>query len=75
MILSNKPFKVNCRNKRRYNTEIEARAGALSVIELRHNDMKLYVYKCAVCGGWHMTRKPNKLPHVGFGNPYIGDLK
>jgi hypothetical protein len=60
--MSAPPLKLavaNCRAKRRYPDELTARANGMRVLEelgvaFRAN---LYVYRCAECHGWHLTRR------------------
>jgi hypothetical protein len=48
---------LNCDNKKRYKTELEAIA-TKEHQELVNMSLRLRVYKCNVagCGGWHLTR-------------------
>lgn len=50
-----------CSKKRRYTDEPSARAMAACQAKFR-NDGKLYVYRCKVCNGWHLTKRPNGTP-------------
>ncbi len=47
-----------CGKKRRYRTEKYARQMA-NACEKRRK-VKLRVYACAMCNGWHITSKPEK---------------
>ncbi|MET0979802.1 MAG: hypothetical protein ABWX90_00935 [Candidatus Saccharimonadales bacterium] len=49
-------FASNCQQKRRFSTEREAVAAAEYQMLLKP-DMELSVYKCELCGGWHLTRR------------------
>ena len=57
MMLSNPdPRTVNvCNAKRRFHTQEQAEHGAEHSWKKRRVRMK--VYECPVCGGWHMTHK------------------
>jgi hypothetical protein len=50
-------FASNCQQKRRYVNEKMAEAAAEHQMLLQY-DLELSVYKCDVCGGWHLTRRP-----------------
>lgn len=48
-----------CARKRRYATSVEAKKAAGRASK-RHDAPKIYVYRCAYCGGWHLThRRPS----------------
>lgn len=49
-----------CIRKRRYATQSEAKKAAERAS--RHKDApKIFTYRCAYCGGWHLTHhKPGK---------------
>ncbi len=47
-----------CLSKQRYNTRAEAEATAKLCAE--HGTRGLEVYRCAYCGGWHLTSHPWK---------------
>jgi hypothetical protein len=49
----------NCDTKRRYKTEKEALAAADYQMLVNQN-LELSVYKCELCGGWHLTRGESK---------------
>lgn len=52
-----KPLQIsNCDSKRRYPTERQAREVADYQMLINLN-LSLSVYRCEVCGGWHLTRK------------------
>lgn len=54
-----------CGDKRRYATEREAREVADQQEMLNYTqDLQLKVYKCATCGGWHLTRN-----HIQYNKP------
>ena len=48
-----------CQRKQRFSDELTANAGAMISLE-RHDQgySKLWTYKCPVCKGWHLTKKP-----------------
>ena len=46
---------LNCKNKRRYPDETIARAHTMYRAET--DRVELAVYKCPVCGGYHMTHQ------------------
>lgn len=48
---------INCLNKRRYPDEFSARAGAMHAVGTYRRVEELHVYKCVICGGWHLTRQ------------------
>ena len=49
-----------CERKRRFETKAEARKAAERASR-RKDAPKIYVYRCEICGGWHLThRKPRK---------------
>lgn len=48
-----------CSSKHRHADEATARSAAMTAIELYKKVDRLHVYKCPVCHGWHLTRKPN----------------
>jgi hypothetical protein len=43
----------NCRRKRRFATEREADDAAYRA---RMEGRRLGIYRCQLCGGWHLTR-------------------
>ncbi len=47
-----------CLSKQRYDTRAEAEATAKLCAE--HGTRGLEVYRCAYCGGWHLTSHPWK---------------
>lgn len=49
-------FASNCQTKRRFTSEKEAVSAAEHQMLVRH-DLELTVYKCELCGGWHLTRQ------------------
>lgn len=52
-----KPKVLTCRSKKRHADEFTARAAAMSHIERGLADVaELYVYKCNLCGGYHLTK-------------------
>ncbi|MEO7904430.1 MAG: hypothetical protein ABIR91_01400 [Candidatus Saccharimonadales bacterium] len=48
-------FVSNCQSKRRFATEKQAQDAADHQM-LIDMDLELSVYKCDICGGWHLTR-------------------
>lgn len=53
--------KAACARKRRYPDEILARA--MAAVQAKWKDEgKLYIYRCKVCSGWHLTKRPNGTP-------------
>jgi hypothetical protein len=46
-----------CERKRRHPDEIAARVAAMQAIDTNRNVSVLYVYKCDVCAGWHLTKQ------------------
>jgi len=46
----------HCANKRRYVTDVEARAAAMASLEHHGGPDKLWVYRCKDCDGWHLTK-------------------
>jgi hypothetical protein len=55
------PFKFasNCQQKRRFATEKLAEKAAEHQ-NLINPDLELTVYRCELCGGWHLTRQSSK---------------
>ncbi len=47
-------FASNCQQKRRYGNEREALEVAAYQMLLKP-ELQLGVYKCELCGGWHLT--------------------
>lgn len=47
----------SCEGKRRIPDENSARAIGMAAAE--QNNIKLYVYRCRFCRGWHLTRNNN----------------
>lgn len=45
-----------CASKRRYDSEKDAKHGAMACLGTRLQ--KLWVYPCKACGGWHLTSHP-----------------
>jgi hypothetical protein len=52
-------FVSNCLSKRRYATERQAEETAEHQMLVNQN-IQLSVYKCDICGGWHLTRRTTK---------------
>lgn len=46
----------SCSGKQRYSDDFGARAAG-QVFGAR-NDIRLWVYPCRLCRGWHLTKKP-----------------
>jgi len=56
------PEKPLCQGKRRYATEQEAlQVGEEQQLLNFGQDLILSTYRCNICGGWHLTRKENRL--------------
>ncbi|MDB5165493.1 MAG: iviTM7 [Candidatus Saccharibacteria bacterium] len=49
-------FASNCDQKRRFDTEKKARDAAEYQMLIKP-ELELDVYKCELCGGWHLTRQ------------------
>lgn len=47
-----------CERKQRYSDEFGARAAGQVFSEL--HSVKLYVYPCKLCRGWHLTKRPQR---------------
>jgi hypothetical protein len=52
-------FVSHCQKKRRFSSEKEAKEAADIQMTLVSN-VELGVYKCELCGGWHLTSKHKK---------------
>lgn len=64
---------VNCIAKRRFSDEPAARVGAQFAINTYQLVDRLYVYHCAECRGWHMTRRPQRhSPPISANDLYFG---
>jgi hypothetical protein len=50
---------ASCSAKRKFASE-QAALKALEMQELLDMQLELQTYKCAECGGWHLTRSTNK---------------
>lgn len=50
-----------CTSKQRYSDEYSARGSAQHALRQNRdqNAVRLWVYKCPGCRGWHMTKSPN----------------
>ncbi|MNH50306.1 hypothetical protein D3C73_19180 [compost metagenome] len=48
-------FASNCQTKRRFRSEKEALSAADHQM-LTQSNLTLNIYKCELCGGWHLTR-------------------
>lgn len=46
-----------CTGKARWPDEMSARAGALFSLENYGGVDQLWVYRCALCRGWHLTKQ------------------
>lgn len=55
----------NCRRKRRYGSEAEAREAARRQMRMRLDAPDLDVYECFWCRGWHLTRGEEDGPKPG----------
>jgi hypothetical protein len=49
-------FGSSCEQKRRFGTERQAKEAAEYQMLIKP-DLELAVYKCELCGGWHLTRQ------------------
>lgn len=47
----------SCEGKRRLADEASARA--IGMADAERNGVKLYIYRCRFCSGWHLTRRNN----------------
>jgi hypothetical protein len=47
---------ANCRRKRRYRSEQEAREAARQQMRMNLDAPDLEIYECLWCRGWHLTR-------------------
>ena len=80
-----KQIKVNCANKKRRPDEITARAAAMMQLKKiredyallsdemrRKHEMKrvMYVYRCRLCDGWHLSSKGKPQWRVTEDDPY-----
>ena len=52
-------FTGSCQNKKRFKNEAEALRAADDQM-LTNAPLELAVYKCEMCGGWHLTRQIKK---------------
>lgn len=52
-----KAEKAACESKHRHPDELTARAAAMDSIKRHQNARRLFVYRCGVCQGWHLTRR------------------
>lgn len=53
-----------CRGKTRYEEDWKANyARRKRMAAPGYNDGELYVYPCARCGGFHLTKHPQDIPH------------
>lgn len=56
-----KGTKLTCASKRRHPDESVARASAMDALSQPNTHrIKLYVYKCPECRGWHLTRSKHR---------------
>lgn len=53
-----------CAHKCRHGTEAAARKAAQRAIRENQNAERLWVYACAKCRGWHLTRDHSGSPAV-----------
>lgn len=53
-------IKRSCENKRRYADDVAARGAGQYLSEA--NSVKLYIYPCPYCKGWHLTSKRQYRP-------------
>ena len=52
-------FISSCDTKRRFGTKIQAEAAA-DYQNLIQSELELSVYRCELCGGWHLTRRSHQ---------------
>lgn len=57
-----------CQNKRRFIDEVSAKAIGMVQLEECFNGVRLWVYRCTHCDGWHLTSK-NKGRRYEVPNP------
>ena len=50
--------KLNCKRKRRFNNDVEAQAALKRINPGKASRGPSRVYKCQVCGGYHLSSKP-----------------
>lgn len=53
-----------CARKARYSSEQSARQHAQTAIREHRNTDRLFVYACANCLHWHLTKEPCRSPAV-----------
>jgi hypothetical protein len=55
-----------CNRKRRFSTRTKAEVNALGrmndPIRSRRSPIPIYTYRCPVCDGYHLTKKPHRHP-------------
>ena len=49
---------LNCQNKKRYSSPVDAIAAAIVCKECREIKHDLFYYKCILCSGHHLTKVP-----------------
>ena len=54
------PSSDDCREKKRFQSKLAAEQ-ASDELEIINPGLKLSVYKCNSCGGWHLTRLGAKM--------------
>lgn len=67
----------NCLKKRRFNTDIDARAAALDSMENNDKIWRLFVYDCPHCRGVHLTKSrsgKSEASQVLPDTPYVDAL-
>jgi len=52
-------FVNNCNAKRRFASKLQAETAANEQM-LTNDGLKLAIYKCELCGGWHLTSANKK---------------
>lgn len=59
----------SCEKKQRYPDEFTARAAGM--IDQEKYQVKMYMYPCGICKGWHLTKAPQRKDrhHVDFEYP------
>lgn len=53
-----------CNGKRRFVSEVEARAAAAVSLDERRDAERLWVYLCGHCSGWHITSRAHSTRYV-----------
>jgi hypothetical protein len=62
---------VTCASKRRHPDELTARAAASLHLERKEMGDELFVYRCPICDGWHLTgNQQGAAAAVTAGDPF-----